>query len=71
VIDEIVYVNDEETAEIARRLHAEEALLAGSSSAATVAGALKCLKGRSGVAVAVAPGSSQKAISYLQGLLGD
>jgi cysteine synthase len=70
VIDEVVYVDDEQTAEIARRLHCEEALFAGSSGAAIVAGALRFLEGRSGTAVAVIPDSSQKAVSYLQQVLG-
>ncbi len=65
VVDEVISVDDEETRLTSLRLHAEEALLAGSSTAAIVAGALRYLKGRTGVAVAIAPDSSQKAISYL------
>jgi cysteine synthase len=48
-----------------RRLHLEEALFIGSSGAAAIAGALRYLAGREGVAVVIAPDSSQKAISYL------
>ena len=70
VIDEIVYVDDAQTAEVARRLHCEEALFAGSSGAAIVAGALRYLAGREGTAVAIIPDSSQKAVSYLQHVLG-
>ena len=73
VIDEIVYVDDAEALECARRLHAEEALLAGSSTAACIAGALRWLRENSaeGVAVAIAPDSSQKATSYLRAILGE
>jgi cysteine synthase len=73
VIDEIVYVDDAQALECARLLHAEEALLGGSSTAACVAGALRWLREHdaSGVAVAIAPDSSQKATSYLQQALGD
>lgn len=72
VVDEIVYVDDAETREMARRLHAKEALFAGSSSAAIAAGALKWLaeNDAQGVAVIIAPDSSQKAVSYLQQMLG-
>jgi cysteine synthase len=70
VIDDVVVVDDEQTREAALRLHREEALLVGSSGAAVVAGALRYLAGRSGVAVAIAPDSSQKAISYLAEALG-
>jgi [CysO sulfur-carrier protein]-thiocarboxylate-dependent cysteine synthase len=73
VIDEIVYVNDAEALATARRMHAEEALLGGSSTAACLAGALRWLSEHdaSGVAVAIAPDSSQKAASYLEQMLGD
>jgi cysteine synthase len=73
VIDEIVHVDDAETRECARRLHAEEALLAGSSTAACLAGALRWLRqnGAQGVAVAIAPDSSQKAASYLRAILDE
>ncbi len=70
VIDEVVYVDDDDALEMSARLHREEALLAGSSTAAAVAGAVRYLEGRDGVAVAIAPDSSQKAISYLEGALG-
>ncbi len=71
VIDEIIYVDDAETLACAQRLHAQEALLAGSSSAACVAGALRWLAENSaeGIAVVVAPDSSQKAASYLATML--
>ena len=71
VIDEVVFVDDAETRETALRLHREEALLAGSSAAAVIAGALRYLKGREGVAVAIAPDSSQKAVSYLTEMIGE
>jgi cysteine synthase B len=73
VIDEIVYVDDAEALSCARRMHAEEALLGGSSTAACVAGALRWLEEHDGqgVAMAIAPDSSQKATSYLQAMLGD
>jgi len=73
VIDEIVYVDDAQTLECARRLHAEEALLGGSSTAACLAAALRWLRenNAAGVAVALAPDSSQKAMSYLRAMLGD
>ena len=71
VIDEVVFVDDAETREAALRLHREEALLAGSSAAAVIAGALRYLKGREGVAVAIAPDSSQKAVSYLTEMIGE
>lgn len=70
VIDEVVAVDDEQARDVALRLHREEALFAGSSSAAIVAGALRYLEGRVGVAVAVAPDSSLKAASYLAHMLG-
>ena len=73
VIDEIVYVDDAQALECARRLHAEEALLGGSSTAACLAGALRWLRENdaTGVAVTIAPDSSQKAVTYLQSMLGD
>jgi cysteine synthase len=64
-VDEVVYVDDDEARSVALRLHRTEALLVGSSGAAIIAGALRYLEGREGVAVANAPDSSQKAISYL------
>ena len=74
VIDEIVYVDDAMALACARRMHAEEALLGGSSTAACVAGALAWFAEHpdaTGVAVAIGPDSSQKATSYLQAMLGD
>ncbi len=73
VIDEIVYVDDAETRAVALRLHREEALMAGSSGAAVVAGALRWLEENDahGVAVTITPDSSQKAISFLDEVLGE
>ncbi|TLM76825.1 MAG: cysteine synthase family protein [Actinobacteria bacterium] len=70
-IDEIVWVDDAMTDECARRLYREEALMVGPSAAAIAAGAMKYLSeaGRSGVAVAIAPDSGQKAASYLNAIL--
>lgn len=72
VIDEIVWVDDEMTDECARRLYREEALMVGPSAAAIAAGAMKFLaeEDRSGIAVAIAPDSGQKAASYLNEILG-
>ncbi len=71
VIDEIVYVDDPAALDTARRLHRDESLLVGSSAAACLAGALRWLRDNraSGVAVAIAPDSSQKAPSYLEQML--
>lgn len=71
VIDEIVWVDDEMTDETARRLYREEALMVGPSAAAIAAGALHFLgqADRSGVAVAIAPDSGQKAASYLNQIM--
>lgn len=71
VIDEVVMVDDAETATTAKRLYREEALMVGSSSAAIIAGALRYLEGREGVAVAIAPDSGQKAATYLEQILGE
>ena len=72
VIDEIVWVDDAMTDDAARRLYREEALMVGPSAAAIAAGALEYLgeEGRTGVAVAIAPDSGQKATSYLDQILG-
>jgi cysteine synthase len=70
VIDEVVSVDDQEARDMSLRLHREEALMIGSTGAAIVAGALRYLEGRKGVAVAIAPDSSQKAVSYLAESLG-
>ena len=72
VIDEIIMVDDAETRTAARALHAEEALLVGSSGAACLAGALRWLAANDahGVAVVIAPDSSQKAPSFLAEMLG-
>ena len=71
VIDEIVYVDDEMTDEMARLLYRQEALQVGPSAAAITAGAIKYLSqpGREGIAVSIAPDSGQKAASYLTGIL--
>ncbi|HEY3317104.1 MAG TPA: cysteine synthase family protein [Coriobacteriia bacterium] len=69
VIDEVVSVDDDQTRAMIRRVCSEEALMVGPSSAAILAGALRYLKGREGVAVAVSPDSGQKAISYLAEVL--
>jgi cysteine synthase len=74
VIDEIVYVDDATALARAKRMHAEEALLGGSSTAACLAGALAWFErhpDERGLAVSIAPDSSQKATSYLQAMLGD
>ncbi len=73
IIDEIVYVEDGEALDMALRLHREEALLAGSSAAACLAGALRWLRDNSatGVALAIIPDSSQKAPSYLEAMLAE
>lgn len=72
VIDEVVYVDDAMTDEVAMRLYREESLMVGPSGAAILAGALHFLKqdGRSGIGVAIAPDSGQKAASYLNGIMG-
>lgn len=69
-IDDVVTVSDAEALDVARRLHREEALFAGASSSAIIAGALRYLAGREGLAVAVAPDSSMKAVGYLTEMLG-
>jgi len=71
VVDEILYVDDDETRETMIRLHAEEALLIGSSGGAVIAGALRYLAGRTGIAVTIAPDTSQKAVSYLAAMLDE
>jgi len=71
VIDEIVWVDDEITDEMARHLYREESLMVGPSAAAIVAGAVKYMNrpGHSGIGVAIAPDSGQKASSYLNSIL--
>jgi cysteine synthase len=71
VIDEIVWVDDAITDETALRLYREEALMVGPSAAAIAAGALHYLSqaGHTGVAVAIAPDSGQKAASYLNQIM--
>ncbi len=72
VIDEIVWVDDDMTDSMARRLYREESLMVGPSAAAIAAGAVEYLGSpdRTGVAVAIAPDSGQKAASYLNQILG-
>jgi cysteine synthase len=71
-IDEIVYVDDAMTDAMARELYRTESLQVGPSAAAIAAGAIKWLSepGRSGIAVAIAPDSGQKAATYLNAILG-
>jgi len=73
VIDEIVYVDDADALTYARKLHFQEALLAGSSASACIAGAVRWLADHEGegIAVAIAPDSSQKAIGYIGEILGE
>ena len=73
VIDEIVYVSDSDAREATRALHREEALLVGSTAGACLAGAIRWLRDNraTGIAVAVAPDSSQKAPSYLEQMLAE
>ncbi|MFA5844842.1 MAG: cysteine synthase family protein [Coriobacteriia bacterium] len=71
VLDEVVSVDDEMTNETMVRLYREEALAVGPSAAAILAGALRYLEGREGVAVAIAPDSGQKAASYLADVMRD
>lgn len=70
VIDEVVTVDDEQTREMALRLHREESLFAGPSACAIIAGAVHYLGGREGIGVAIAPDSSMKAIGWLREILG-
>jgi cysteine synthase len=72
VIDEIVWVDDDMADETTRRLYREESLMVGPSAGAIIAGALQHLgdDARSGIAVAIAPDSGQKAASYLAQILG-
>lgn len=71
VIDEIVWVDDEIADETTRRLYREESLMVGPSAGAILAGALQYLgdEARSGIGVAIAPDSGQKAASYLAQIL--
>lgn len=71
-IDEIVWVDDDMTDNMARRLYREESLMVGPSAAAIAAGALQYLNenGHAGLGVAIAPDSGQKAASYLNQILG-
>jgi len=71
VIDEIVYVDDADAQDATRALHRDEALLIGSTGGAAIAGALRWLGANTaaGVAVVIAPDSSQKAPSYLEQML--
>jgi len=71
VIDDIVWVDDEMADEATRRLYREESLMVGPSAGAILAGALQYLgdEALSGIAVAIAPDSGQKAASYLAQIL--
>ncbi|MDO8846825.1 MAG: cysteine synthase family protein [Coriobacteriia bacterium] len=71
VIDEIVWVDDAMADEATRRLYREEALMVGPSAGAILAGTLQYLgdDARSGIAVAIAPDSGQKAATYLAQIL--
>jgi cysteine synthase len=71
VIDEIVWVDDDMADEATRRLYREESLMVGPSAGAILAGALKYLSDetQSGIAVAIAPDSGQKAATYLAQIL--
>lgn len=67
LVDDIVWVDDDMADETTRRLYREESLMVGPSAGAIIAGALNYLSDetRTGVAVAIAPDSGQKAASYL------
>jgi cysteine synthase len=69
VMDDIVHVDDEETRQATLRAYREEALMVGPSAAAILAGAMRWLRGREGIAVAIMPDSGQKAITYLAEVL--
>lgn len=71
VIDDIVWVDDDMADEATRRLYREESLMVGPSAGAIIAGALAYLgdEALSGLAVAIAPDSGQKAASYLAQIL--
>ena len=70
-IDDIVWVDDEMADEATRRLYREESLMVGPSAGAILAGALAYMgdAALSGLAVAIAPDSGQKAASYLAQIL--
>ncbi len=67
LLDEIVQVSDKEAYQMARRLAREEALLAGSSSGAAVAGALKVAEGLSedDLIVTILPDRGERYLSKL------
>lgn len=67
VIDDIVQVTDKEAYQTARRLAREEAMLAGSSSGAAVAGALKVSKNLSAddLVVTILPDRGERYLSKL------
>ena len=73
LLDEIIEVNDAETLQCARLLHKQEALLSGSSGCACMAATLRWMRENDarGIAVTIAPDSSQKATGYLQTMIGD
>lgn len=67
LVDDIVWVDDDMADETTRRLYRDESLMVGPSAGAIIAGALAYLgdEALSGIAVAIAPDSGQKAASYL------
>jgi cystathionine beta-synthase len=67
IVDEIVRVNDKESFEMARRLAYEEGILAGGSSGAAVAGAIKFLKKRKDVkrVVAILPDTGRNYLNKI------
>ena len=71
LIDDIVWVDDDMADETTRRLYREESLMVGPSAGAIIAGALAYLgdTALSGIAVAIAPDSGQKAASYLMQIM--
>jgi cysteine synthase len=71
LVDDIVWVDDDMADETTRRLYREESLMVGPSAGAIIAGALAYLgdTALSGIAVAIAPDSGQKAASYLMQIM--
>jgi cysteine synthase len=71
LVDDIVWVDDDMADETTRRLYREESLMVGPSAGAIIAGALAYLgdTAPSGIAVAIAPDSGQKAASYLMQIM--
>lgn len=71
LVDDIVWVDDDMADETTRRLYRDESLMVGPSAGAIIAGALSYLgdEALSGIAVAIAPDSGQKAASYLMQIM--